>query len=76
MDLCCVEARGFHFPEKTEPKCLHYSSIKGHSIQECNRLKFHTSEVYLKVGKEFKKDGHSRHPDSKSLSAQYIELVH
>lgn len=68
MDLCCV-ASGFYFPEKTEPKCLHYSGIKGHSIQECNRLKFHTSEVYLKVGKEFKKvgDGHSRHPDSTTV---------
>lgn len=38
-----------------EPKCLHYGSIKGHSIQDCNRLKFHISEVYLKVRKEFKR---------------------
>lgn len=78
MYLYCVEARGLYFPEKTEPKCLHYGSIKGHSIQDCNRLKFPTSEDCLKVEKEFKKvgDGHSRHPDSKSRRAAYMELAH
>lgn len=57
--ICTMKnkARVLYFPEEIEPKCLHYSSIKGHSIQDCNRLKFHTSQVYLKVGKEFKKVG-------------------
>lgn len=57
--ICTVKnkARGLYFPEEIEPKCLHYSSIKGHSIQDCNRLEFHTSQVYLKLGKEFKKVG-------------------
>lgn len=49
--LYCAEARGLYFPAKTEPKSLHYSNIKGHSIQDSNGLKFPTSEDYLKVGK-------------------------
>lgn len=78
MHFCCVEATGLYFPEKTELKCLHYDSIKGHNIQDCNGLSFHISEVYLKDRKEFKKvgDGHSRHPDSKSYHAQDIELAY
>lgn len=56
--LCiCPAYKGLYFPGEIEPKCLHYGSIKGHSIQDCNRLKFHTSQVYLKVRKEFKKVG-------------------
>lgn len=57
MYLSRVQTRGLYFPEEIEPKCLHYGSIKDHSIQDCNRLKLHTSQVYLKVRKEFKKVG-------------------